>query len=159
MTIPDTCSLLKVKRVHDLRIVDLRDLIYAGEPWATHQLFVEYQHYLSDFIDLSSFSVQAVNVENLKLFTEKKLDDADLSIIEFGQKHPMATTITDDGALLSILRSLKKRCFQVSEYMLFLVENDLIRKREANRVVKTLREYRDIKERKMNLLLDAINLA
>ncbi len=159
MLVLDTCSLLKVKLLYDLQIVDLRDLIYSSEPWTTHQLLAEYKHYLSGFIDIDRFSIQAVDTGHLNAYIERKLDDADVSIIKFVQKHPASTIISDDGALLAILRSLQKSCFQLSEYMLFLVTHDVIRKREANRVVKTLREYCNIKERKMELLLDAINLA
>jgi hypothetical protein len=155
----DTCSWLKIQAIQQANIFDLREFLYESDLWTTHQLLKEYEHYLHDFLDISRFSIQVVKIESLTTFTEKELDDADLSIIELGRKNQAITILSDDGAELSVMRAFHIRSFQLSEFILFLVEKDFLRKREANRAIIMLRKMENIRERKKKQLLSAIDIA
>ena len=163
MIIIDTCSWLKIQALENDKVLILKDLLYASDLWATHQLIVEYKYYLKDFIDYSKISIQAVAIDKLSKFSEKKLDDADLSIIEFARRNMAAekniTVICDDGAESIVLRAFGITAFQLSEYILFLVKASIIKKNQANKVIKKLREYKNIREKKKEDLLYKINIA
>ena len=159
MLIIDTCSWLKIKYIENDKVLMLKTLMYESDLWATHQLITEYKYHLKDYIDYSRISVQTVTIDKLRNYSEKKLDDADLSIIEFARKNNNAVVICDDGAQSIVLRAFKITTYQLSEYMLFLVNTGIIKKNQANKVINKLREYQNIKEKEREKLFKEINLA
>ncbi|MHA1299668.1 MAG: hypothetical protein ACTSO9_09555 [Candidatus Helarchaeota archaeon] len=158
MLIIDTCSWLKIRYLEELNVIKLKDLIYESELWTTHELVKEYKYYLKDFLELEKFSIQSVKFQKLEKFIDKELDPADLSIIEFGRKNNDALIISDDGAELAILNLFHLKAFQLSEFIVFLVNQNILKKTEAINSIKHLRKWRNIKERKKKKLLSMINL-
>ncbi|HME55468.1 MAG TPA: hypothetical protein VKM55_24900 [Candidatus Lokiarchaeia archaeon] len=159
MLIIDTCSWLKIKYLENDNVLRLKNLMYESDLWATHQLITECKYHLNDYIDYSRISIQTVAIDKLKKYSEKKLDDADLSIIEFARKNHDAVVICDDGAQSIVLRAFGITTFQLSEYMLFLVNAGIIKKNQANKVIKKLRAYKNIKEKEKEKLFKKINIA
>jgi hypothetical protein len=155
----DTCSWLKIKLLDESKTLSLREFIYANDPWATHQLIAEFKHYLTDYIDLSCLSIQTMAIDRLKAYTEKTLDDADLSIIAFGRANQRSFAISDDGAELEILNAFHVRSARLSEYLLFLVGQGLLRKNDANKAIKKLRQVKNIKEEDKTRLMQKNNTA
>ena len=155
----DTCSWLKVRKLDREKIITLKNLLYETDLWATHEIQTELQYYLSDYLDLQNFSIQKVSLHKLSKFTEKELDSADLSLIEFGRQNPNCIVICDDGAALQMLDMFNIQCFQLSEFIFFLVKNDLLKKNQAIKSVKKLRDWKNIKENKKKHLLSKINAA
>lgn len=158
MLIIDTCSWLKIRYLEESDIIKIKNLIYESDLWTTHELAKEYDYYLKDYLDLNNFSIQSVKIEKLEQFTDKELDEADLSIIEFGRKNLNALIISDDGAELSILNLFHLKSFQLSEFLLFLVNQNILKKKEAINAIKQLREWHNIKEKKKKHLINRINL-
>jgi hypothetical protein len=154
----DTCSWLKVRGLEEANVINLKFLFYESDLWATHELAEELKYHLQDFLDLGHFSIQTVKLIQLETFTEKELDPADLSIIEFGRKHPGVVVISDDGAELEVLHLFKTRCFRLSEYLLFLVEKGILRKRDATRAITQLRAWQNIPEKTKKKLLAKLNM-
>nr|MDO8087701.1 hypothetical protein [Candidatus Sigynarchaeum springense] len=159
MLILDTCSWLKIKLLDESNTVSLKQLIYANDPYATHQLITELKYYLKDYIDYTKLSIQAIEIDKYKAYSEKKLDDADLSIIGLGRMNPRAFVISDDHPELEALNAFNVRCGRLSEYLLFLVKVDLLKKNDANRAIKKLRQVKNIKEKDKDRLLQKINIA
>ena len=159
MLIIDTCSWNKIKRLEADNVIFLKDFFYEGDLHATHELVKEYSHYLENYLDFSRFTIQPVNLQSYHDLTERELDDADLSIIALARMDENTTVICDDGAEMDVLHFFHVKAFKVSEYMLWLVENDLIRKNDGNRVVKKLREWKNIDEHAKKRVLQEINLA
>lgn len=155
----DTCSWLKVRKLDWEKIITLKNLLYETDLWATHEIQIELQYYLSDYLDLRNFSIQKVSLHKLSMFTEKELDSADLSLIEFGRQNPNCIVVCDDGAALQMLDMFNIQCFQLSEFIFFLVKNDLLKKNQAIKSVKKLRDWKNIKENKKKHLLSKINAA
>ena len=91
--------------------------------------------------------------------TEKILDDADLSIIALARAVDNAVVICDDGAEMDILQFFHVKSFSLSEYMLWLVDHDFILKNDGNRVVKEMRQWKNIGEHAKKQILREINLA
>lgn len=159
MLIIDTCSWLNIKLLEESKTLSLKEFIYANDPWATHQLIAEFKHYLTDYIDFSCLSIQTTAIDRLKSYAEKTLDDADLSIIAFGRANQRSFVICDDGAELEILNAFHVRSARLSEYLLFLVGQGLLRKNDANRAIKMLRQVKNIKEKDKTRLMQKINTA
>ena len=159
MLVIDTCSWLKIRRLEKERVLYLMELLKEADLHATHELVKEYRHYLKDYLDLDIFTIIPVRSEPFYDLTTKALDEADLSIIALARGKENAVVICDDGAQLEILHFFHVKAFKVSEYMLWLVENDIVSKNVANRVVKKLREWRNISEHARRTVMDAINLA
>jgi hypothetical protein len=155
----DTCSWLKVRKLDWEKIITLKNLLYETDLWATHEIQTELQYYLSDYLDLRNFSIQKVSLHELSMFTEKELDSADLSLIEFGRQNPNCIVVCDDGAALQMLDMFNIQCFQLSEFIFFLVKNDILKKNQAIKSVKKLRDWKNIKENKKKHLLSKINAA
>ena len=154
--IVDTCSWLKVQKLDNEKIIRLKNLLYEADLWLTHELQTELRYYLSDYLDFKNFSIQKVSIQKLSAFTEKELDLADLSIIQFGRQNPNCIVISDDGAALNVLDIFKIKCFQISEFIFFLVKNDLLKKNQAIRSVKKLRTWKNIREKKKKKLISKI---
>ena len=144
MLILDTCSWFKVRHLKEIKILDLLPIIYQSNLWSTHELLFEYRHFLEGFLDFSKFSILSVNLTFVRDCTEKELDDADLSLIEFGRRNPQAVIICDDDDTLICCKFFKIKCFQLSEFLLFLVSQDVISKREAYHSIKPLRDWNNI---------------
>ena len=144
--------------MEESNILRIRELIYESDLWTTHELIKEYEYYIKEFLDIKKFSVQSVKIKKLEQFTEKELDAADLSIIEFGRINKDALIISDDGAELAILNLFNLKSFQLSEFLLILVKQEIIRKKEVIKAIKKLREWRNIKEKKKKQILNQINL-
>ncbi|MEX2680564.1 MAG: hypothetical protein Q6373_003135 [Candidatus Sigynarchaeota archaeon] len=158
MLILDTCSWLKIKMLDESNTLSLKQLIYANDPYATHQLITELRHYLKDYIDYTKLSIQRIDIDKYKTYSEKELDDADLSIIGLGRMNPRSFVISDDHPELEVLNAFNIRCGRLSEYLLFLVKENLLRKNDANRAIKKLRQMKNIKEKEKNRLMQKINL-
>ncbi|NVM01352.1 MAG: hypothetical protein HWN67_03395 [Candidatus Helarchaeota archaeon] len=158
MLIIDTCSWLKIRYLEESGVLRIKDLIYESDLWTTHELAKEYEYYLKDYLDLKRFSIQSLKFQKLEKFIDKELDPADLSIIEFGRKNDKALIISDDGAELVILNLFHLKAFQLSEFILFLVNQNILKKTEAINSIKHLRKWRNIKEKKKKKLLREINL-
>ena len=152
----DTCSWLKVQKLDHEKIITLKNLLYKTDLWVTHELQTELRYYLSDYLDFQCFSIQKVSIQKLSNFTEKELDPADLSLIEFGRQNPNCIVICDDGATLQVLDIFNIKCFQLSEFIFFLVRNDLLKKNNAIRSVKKLREWKNIRENKKRIIISRI---
>lgn len=159
MLVIDTCSWLKIRRLEQERVLILMDLFKEANLHATHELAREYKHYLNDYLDESIFTINPVRLEFFREFTGKQLDDADLSIIALARGSENAIVISDDGAELEILHFFHVNAFKLSDYMLWLVEHGVIRKNTANRVVKRLREWKNIGEHATRRVLAEINQA
>ena len=86
MIIIDTCFWLKIRHLRESNVLDLIGLMYASDLWATHELKVELEKYLGDLLIILAFPSRTVKINPLEDYTEKELDAADLSIIEFGRK-------------------------------------------------------------------------
>ena len=121
--IVDTCSWLKVQKLDNEKIIRLKNLLYEADLWLTHELQTELRYYLSDYLDFKNFSIQKVSIQKLSAFTEKELDLADLSIIQFGRQNPNCIVISDDGAALNVLDIFKIKCFQISEFIFDQISN------------------------------------
>ncbi len=159
MLILDTCSWLKIKLLDDTNTLSLKQLIYSNDPWATHQLIAELKYYLKDYLDYTRLSIQSIEIDKYQEYSEKELDDADLSIIGLGQMNTRSFVISDDHPELEVLNAFNVRCGRLSEYLLFLVREGLLRKNDANRAIKKLRQVRNIKEKDKDRLMQKINLA
>ncbi len=159
MLIIDTCSWHKIQRLEREGVILLKDFFYETDLHATHELVKEYLHYLKEYLDLSKFTIQPVQLEAYHDLTKKSLDDADLSIIALSRKNANAVVICDDGAETDILHFFHVKAFRISEYMLWLVKNDFIRKNDGNKVVKKLREWKNIDEHSKKRVLQEINMA
>ncbi len=153
----DTCSWLKVQRIESEKIIDLRPLLYAMRLWATHELVAELKYYMADYLDISRFSIKHVQLERFSSLTDKELDPADLSIIAFGREHAGSIIISDDGCELAILQFFNVRCFQLSEFLVTLATMDVMKKHDAYKSIRVLRNARNIKERKMKALHARLN--
>ncbi len=158
MHIIDTCSWHKIQRLEIDGVIHLKEYFYESDLHATHELVKEYEHYLLDYLDLSRFTIRPVKLQAYQDLTEKTLDDADLSIIALARMDEKAVVICDDGAEMDILHFFHVKALKISEYMLWLEENGLIRKNEGYRVVKKLREWKNIDEHSKKQLLQDINL-
>jgi len=152
----DTCSWLKVRKLENEKIICLKKLIYETDLWLTHELQTELKYYLSNYLDFKNFSIQKISIQKLSNFTEKELDPADLSLIEFGRQNLNCIVICDDGATLQVLDIFNVKCFQLSEFIYFLVKNDILKKNQAIKSVKKLREWKNIRENKKKLILTKI---
>jgi hypothetical protein len=159
MLVIDTCSWNKIQRLEAENVILLKDFFYESDLHATHELMTEYSRYLQDYLDFKRFTIKPVKLESFKNLTEKELDDADLSIIALARTDERAVVICDDGAEIDILHFFHVKSFKMSEYMLWLVKNDLIKKNDGNRVVKKLREWQNIDEHARKRVMQAINLA
>ncbi|MEX2684235.1 MAG: hypothetical protein Q6373_021875 [Candidatus Sigynarchaeota archaeon] len=157
MHVIDTCSWHKIERLEKEGIIYLKDFFYESDLHATHELVKEYKHYLADYLDLSKFTIRPVKLQTYQDLTDKTLDDADLSIIALARAEENAVVICDDGAEMDILHFFHVKAFKISEYALWLVENGMIRKNDGNRVVKALREWKNIDEHSKKHLLEVIN--
>jgi len=93
-----------------------------------------------------------VNLTFVRAFTENELDDADLSIIEFGRRNPQALVISEDADLLMMCHLFRLKGFQLSEFLLFLVNQDLLSKRDAYNSIKQLRAWKNIGKKHFKLL-------
>ncbi len=71
----------------------------------------EYQYHLKDFLDFSRFSILSVDITFMRAFVEEELDEADLSIMEFGRRNPRAAIISDDEDALSDSYLFNTLCF------------------------------------------------
>ncbi len=158
MYIIDTCSWHKIQRLETDGVIHLKEYFYESDLHATHELVKEYEHYLADYLDLSKFTIRPVKLQVYQDLTEKTLDDTDLSIIALARMDEKTVVICDDGAEMDILHFFHVKALKISEYMLWLVENGLIRKNDGNRVVKKLREWRNIDEHSKKQLFQDINL-
>jgi len=152
----DTCSWLKVQKLDNEKTITLKNLLYETDLWLTHELQTELKYYLSNYLDFQNFSIQKVSIQKLSDFTEKELDPADLSLIEFGKQNPNCIVICDDGATLQVLDIFNVKCFQLSEFIFFLVKNDIVKKNKAIKSVKKLREWKNIRENKKKYLISKI---
>ncbi len=121
MLIIDTCSWHKIQRLEREGVILLKDFFYETDLHATHELVKEYLHYLKEYLDLSKFTIQPVQLEAYHDLTKKSLDDADLSIIALSRKNANAVVICDDGAETDILHFFHVKAFRISEYMLWLI--------------------------------------
>jgi hypothetical protein len=144
MLIIDTCSWFKIRHLKEINLLDLLPIMNQSDLWSTHELLVEYHHFLEEFLDFSKFSILSVNLTFVRDYTEEELDDADLSLLEFGRRNPQAVVISDDEDALMICKFFKIRCFQLSEFLLFLVNQDIISKREAYHSIRQLRDWNNI---------------
>ena len=158
MLIIDTCSWLKIRYLENSNILKIKEIIYESDLWTTHELAKEYEYYLKDYLDLKHFSIHSVKLEQLEKLIDKELDAADLSIIEFGRKNNNAIIISDDGAELTVLNLLDLKAFQVSDFLLFLAKQNILKKTDVINSIKQLRNWRNIKEKKKKKLLEQINL-
>lgn len=157
MIIIDTCSWMKIQFLEKFNVIYLKELLYESDLWATHELIEEYKYHLQDYLDYNKFSIKTVQIKKLQEYTEYNLDPADLSIIEFGKNYPQVIVISDDKPELMILSIFKIKCFQLSEFLLILIQNSIFKKNTIFRAIKQLREWRNIKEHKMKELIDRIN--
>jgi hypothetical protein len=153
----DTCSWLKIRYLDQEDLLDLKPILYSCELWMTHELHKELIYHLGDYLNYTMFSIKNVKIDRLKEFTDKSLDDADLSIIKFCRDNPNTIAISDDGLALKILKMFKIKSFQLSEFIFFLVKEDLISKKLAIKSIKSLRNWKNIKEKKKDTLIDDIN--
>ncbi|MHA1729117.1 MAG: hypothetical protein ACTSWY_10335 [Promethearchaeota archaeon] len=158
MLIIDTCSWLKIQELEEKKVLNIKILIYESDLWATHELIKEYHHFLDNYLDFKKFSILSIEIDKLKGFIEEDLDDADLSIIEFGRENPDTIIITDDGPELTVSSLYNLKSFQLSEFLLFLLKNDILKKNEAIRSIKKLLSWKNIKKKKKKKLLKLINL-
>ncbi len=152
MLILDTCSWLKVRGFKEIKLINLLPIIYQSDLWATHELLSEYQYFLGAFLDFSKFSILSVDITFVRDFTEKQLDDADLSIIEFGRRNPQALIISDDQGVLMSCRLFKIRYLQISEFLLFLTHQNILTKRETYHSITKLREWNNIGKKHFKML-------
>ncbi len=159
MIILDTCSWFKVLALQKSQVFDFLPILYQGDLWATHELMKEYRYFLEDFLDLSKFSILSVDITFMRGFVEKEIDDADLSIIEFGRRNPHAAIISDDGDALNNCYLFNSLSFQLADFALWLAAESVITKREAYHIIKALRDSKNIQKshhQKLNRRLQEI---
>jgi hypothetical protein len=158
MIIIDTCSWIKIQLLEEKNIISLKELLYESDLWATHELIEEYRYHLPNFLDINKFSIKSVKIKTLQEYTEHELDPADLSIIEFSRENPNVIAVSDDKPELTVLSIFKVQSYQLSEFLLILVQNSIFKKNNIIKAIKQLREWRNIRERKMKKLIEMINL-
>nr|MDO8109660.1 hypothetical protein [Candidatus Sigynarchaeota archaeon] len=159
MLVIDTCTWLKIKRLEEEAVILLKDFFYESNLQATHELVAEYKRYLENYLELTKFTIQPVKLESYHDLTDKTLDDADLSIIALARSKENVIVLSDDGAELDVLHFFHVKAFKLSEYMLWLVENDFTNKNSGNKVVKKLREWRNIDQHALKRIMEEINKA
>lgn len=153
----DTCSWLKIQYLDQIKVINLRPLIYSSNIWMTHELHKEFIYHLGAYLDYSKFSIKKIEFNSLKKIIESDLDDADLSMISFCRENPNLIAISDDGPALQLLNMFNATSFQLSEFLFYLTKNEILTKNLAIKSIKKLREWKNIKEKKKDLLIFKIN--
>lgn len=157
----DTCFWTHAKIVSDNKIFDFRILIDIYQFGYTPQVKKELDYYLPDYLDFTNFYSKPVSHQDFKEFQIKNplldtFDLADQSLIIIGLKYN-DMILSDDRELIAECQNNHIKAFHLVDFSLLLVQENIITKNQAHKIIKCILDHKIIPKRHYKLLLMKLN--
>jgi len=140
----DTCTWFKIFRLKD-KVIDILDVIKDRKIklFFTHDLVTEVTNYFPELErEISHFPV----LPRLEKKLEYDIDPADLSLIEYSLQRDYLV-ITEDPEMRTIGYANKLKVISLGEFIVYLVENDILNKTTGYRIIRFLRGVKNLGKR------------
>jgi len=140
----DTCTWFKIFRLKG-EAISILDIIKKRKIklFFTHDLVAELTNYFPELEkEVSHFPI----LPRLEKKLEYDLDLADLSLLEYSLQKDYLV-ITEDPEMRTIGYANKLKVISLGEFIVYLVENDILNKTTGYRIIKFLRGVKNLGKR------------
>lgn len=123
----------------------------------TYELKGELDYFYSDMSDFfKQFPILPTLKTNFSLLKKMGFDEADISLLEYAESKN-AIIVTEDHEMLSygFLKGLS--LLQLSDFTIILMREKILDKKEAIKVIKRLRAWKNITKRKFKRIKEIFN--
>ncbi len=149
----DTCSWLKLDLISTSGWTDLVETILREfEVFITHEIAEELRNFLPRREEwIKRVTIRSINREEYQSFVGEIFDPADASLLSFHTENNVII-ITEDPAMLAEGVTRQQNIIQLVDLIFLLYRDEMINKRDLQKLIAFFRKKRNITRRKESTL-------